>query len=141
MVGLANIEARKGDDGLEVDAQKRWSFLQHEHPTYRLGNLGRVHLATRVARPMADAVDLVHCHTDSHWKEVGVERGSLFREARTYPISSRTVGIVRRARWSFFFDLIVVASRKVVYILRRVSGLHGFPTVLLNISLIYRKLS
>ncbi len=133
MVGLANIEARKGDDSLEVDAQKRWSFLQHEHPTYRLGNLGRVHLATRVARRRSRPL--------SHWKEVGVERGSLFREARTSPISSRTVGIVRRARWSFFFDLIVVASRKVVYILRRVSGLHGFPTVLPNISLIYRKSS
>ncbi len=71
----------------------------------------------------------------------GVERGSLFREACTYPISSRTVGIVRCARWSFFFHLIVVALRKVVYILRRVSGLHSFPTVLPNISLIYRKLS
>ncbi len=72
---------------------------------------------------------------------MGVERGSLFREARTYHISSRTIGIVQRARWNFFFDLIVVASRKVMYILRRVSGLHSFPTILLNISLIYRKLS
>ena len=49
------------------------------------------------------------------------------------------MGIVQRARWSFFLDLIVVAARKVVYIFLRVSGLHGFPTVLPNISFIYRK--
>jgi hypothetical protein len=65
--------------------------------------------------------------------------GAPFGEVCTYPISSRTVGIVQRARWSFFFDLIVVASRKVVYIFRRVSGLHGFPTVLPNISFVYGK--
>ena len=60
------------------------------------------------------------------------------RQLKSYPISSIRAGIVRQARCSFFFNLIVVDSRNVVYIFRRVSGLQGFPTVLPNINFTYK---
>jgi hypothetical protein len=43
------------------------------------------------------------------------------------------VGIVRRARWSFLEDVIVVCFRKFSYSFRRPSGDVGFSTVLPNI--------
>jgi hypothetical protein len=46
----------------------------------------------------------------------------------TYPMSSMTLGIVRRARCNFFFVVIVVGSSMLAYILRRASALDGCPT-------------
>ena len=96
--------------------------------TYRLRNLGGINLALNGTCPVSNGADFIHGNTANDQQQPAHNR------AVTYPISSRWVGIVLRARWSFFFDLMDVDSRNFVYIFRRASSPQAFPTVFPNIS-------